>query len=65
MYGILDGNRNRFTRKEQSLLFDLFKALDLTESSDKSDFFSEKTYLFQMCVTCSELPFNISTMNNE
>ena len=34
--------------KEQSLLFDLFKAFDLAGRSHRSDFFSEKTY-FQSC----------------
>ena len=46
--------------KEQSLLFDLFKAFDYIESSHKSDVFSPKIHIFlHACVTSSELPFNI------
>ena len=54
---------NRFACKEQSLLFDLFKAIDQIESSHKSEVFSLKRLIFlHACATCSELPSNISTM---
>ena len=36
---------NRCARKGQSLLFDLYKAFDKIESSHKSDFFSENTFI--------------------
>ena len=42
-------NRKICARKEQSLLFDLFKAFDLFEKSHKSSFFSENT-CFPFCV---------------
>ena len=55
--------RYRCTRKEKSLRYDLFKAFDYIKISHKSDFFSPKRHIFlNTCATCSELPFNISTM---
>ena len=38
--------RNRCTRKEQSLLFNLFKAFDPVESTHKSDFFKKLIFLY-------------------
>ena len=35
--------RNRYTRKEQHMKFDLFKAFAFIKSSHKSIFFTEKT----------------------
>ena len=53
--------RNRFARKEQSLLFDLFKTFNKIESSYKSDFFLHKRPIsHHACATSSELPSNIS-----
>ena len=49
--------RNRSERKQQSLLFDLFKAFDQIER-----FISEKTYFLHACATCFKLPSNISTV---
>ena len=37
--------RIRRARKVQTLLFDMFKAFDQIETSRKSDFFSEKTFI--------------------
>ena len=46
--------------KEQSLLFDLFKAFDKIESSYKSDFKQfNKSIFLHACATCYELPSNI------
>ena len=47
---ILDGNSKigAHVRQEQSLLFDLFKAFDYIECSQKSDFFSRKKCIFFM-----------------
>ena len=41
----------------------LFNEFDYIENSYKSDFFSEKTYFSSVCITISELPFIMSTMN--
>ena len=52
--------------KEQSLLFDLFKAFDQIESIHESDFFSPKRPIFlHACVTCPELPYDISYHDRE
>ena len=56
---ILDANSDIGTTKEQSLLFDLFKANDEIESSQKSDYF---TIILHACATCSYFRSNISTM---
>ena len=57
---ILDGNLeiNRCARKEQSLLFDLFKAFDQIESSLR------KTYFLHVCASCSEIPSNVNKNKN-
>ena len=48
---ILDGK----APKEQSLLFDLFRAFDENESSHTSDFFSpEKSIFLHACTICSK-----------
>ena len=61
-YGIRLQLRNRCSRKEQSLLFYLFKAFDLYESCCKLNiFFSEKTY-FPSCVHNKSCPSNINTL---
>ena len=49
-------------RQELSLLFDLLKAFDYTESSYKSEIFSENTYFHHACATFHELPSDICTM---
>ena len=56
--------RNRYARKEQSCL-DLFKAFYWIKQSHIWFFFRKKNPIFfHACATCSELPFNISTMLN-
>ena len=52
----------RCVGKEQSLLFDLFKAFAWIESSRKSKIFLRKD-LFA-CASCSDLPSDISTMGS-
>ena len=60
---ISDGTSSRHVGI-QSLLFDLLKAFDQIESIHKSDLFYPKIPTFlHACATCSELPSNISTMN--
>ena len=60
MVHMLDGNSKV---DAQSLLFDLFKAFDLSERSHNLDFFSAKRpIILHVCATCSEQPFQISTM---
>ena len=44
------------------MLFDLFKAFDLIESSHKSNYFSRRHIFLRTCATCSKLPFNINTI---
>ena len=46
--------RNRGTRKEQSLLSDLFKAFAQIESNQKSAFFSRIRPIFLHAKKCSE-----------
>ena len=55
--------RNRCTSRQQSLLFDLFKAFGQIESSHKSEFLFPKrlTFLY-LCGTYSEVLSNISTI---
>ena len=54
---LLDGNSEIVA--EKFLIFDLFKAFN----SITTDFFSPKRPIFlHACATCSELPFNISTL---
>ena len=54
---------NSCARKEQSLLFDLFKAFDKVESRQKSG--PKRRIFLHACSTCSELPSNISTMTEK
>ena len=57
--------RNRCARKDQSLLFDLYKVFDSirTRAWSHFGFFSLKRPAFlHACATCSELPYNISAM---
>ena len=42
--------RNRCARKEQSRLFDMFKAFDKIVSSDTSDVFARKDFFSRPCV---------------
>ena len=48
------------TRKVKSLLFDLFKAFDLIESSHNSIYFLEKSYFLNACAKCFKLPSNLT-----
>ena len=52
---ILDGNSEKGAHVSRNLSYLICKAFDKIESSHKSDFLNA-------CVTCSELPSNISTM---
>ena len=55
---------NRCARKEQSLLFDMFKPFNKIESSHKSDFFLSLKNLFRSCkCNNTEFPSNISIMD--
>ena len=58
---ILDGYlKDRSAGKNQSLLFNLFKAFFWNEISHKSDVFSPKRPIFlHACAVCSELPTDI------
>ena len=56
---------NRCANKDQSLLFDLFKAFAQLERRHKEGFCSTKGHIFlHACATCSALPNNKSTMDN-
>ena len=49
--------------KEQSLLFDLYKAFDQFESSQKSHiFYSKRPIFLHACASCYKLPSNIGIM---
>ena len=49
-------------RQKNSLLFDLFKSFDQSDSNHKSYFFSENNYFHLTYATCCELPYNISIL---
>ena len=62
---ILDGNSKIGVHAAQGTIyvFDLFKAFAFIESSHKFDIFFQKMPIFlHACTTCSELPYNKSTM---
>ena len=55
--------QSRCAREDQSLLFDLCKAFDGTESSHKLDFILlQKTFFLHTCAACHKLPSNIKTL---
>ena len=47
--------------KEKSLLFDVFKAFDLIESSHKSDFSSQKKNLFSLMRVQDVLSYHLTS----
>ena len=47
-------------RKEQYMLFDLFKAFDLIRVTNR--IFCPERPLFYACATCPKLPYTLSTM---
>ena len=47
--------RNMCSGKEQSLLFDMFKAFNHIKSNNKQYFLSKRPIFLQACATCSEL----------
>ena len=63
MHGIYTVWWLRCGRKEQSPLFDLFRAFDMIKSSHILVTFSDNTYFsIHSCATCYTLPSNISTL---
>ena len=61
MVFILDGSSVIGEHVRSNLLFHLFQAFDLTESSHKSDLFVSENIFIPWCV-CNMLPSNLNTM---
>ena len=60
---LLDGIAHKLVRTYQFLLFNLIKGIRSDqEQSQIGFFFPKRLIFFYECATCSELPYDISTM---